>query len=123
MELPGVSASTPTPGDKNSEHVYFSAATPRDSASKPRFAANATDNGSPRSSKVPRRSNTKDGSASGDSEQLEKKEAKEETPTSFQITQLYRYATGYDYLLLAVGITTVSVNGVLFPLMAIVFGD
>ncbi|RLN60615.1 hypothetical protein BBJ29_005952 [Phytophthora kernoviae] len=42
---------------------------------------------------------------------------------SFKFTDLYRYATPYDKLLLAVGITTTAANGVLLPLTAIVFGD
>ncbi|POM64117.1 Multidrug resistance protein ABC Superfamily [Phytophthora palmivora] len=43
--------------------------------------------------------------------------------TSFKFTQLYRYATPLDKFLLAVGIVTTGINGALFPLMAIVFGD
>ncbi|POM70585.1 ATP-binding cassette (ABC) Superfamily [Phytophthora palmivora] len=43
--------------------------------------------------------------------------------TSFKFTQLYRYATQLDKFLLGVGIVTTGINGALFPLMAIVFGD
>ncbi|EGZ04677.1 hypothetical protein PHYSODRAFT_343061 [Phytophthora sojae] len=44
-------------------------------------------------------------------------------PTSFNFSNLYRYATTLDKVLLAVGIITTGANGALFPLMAIVFGD
>ncbi|EGZ05371.1 hypothetical protein PHYSODRAFT_342514, partial [Phytophthora sojae] len=44
-------------------------------------------------------------------------------PTSFNFSNLYRYATTLDKVLLAVGIVTTGANGALFPLMAIVFGD
>jgi ATP-binding cassette subfamily B (MDR/TAP) protein 1 len=46
-----------------------------------------------------------------------------EKSSSFRITQLYRYATPMDKILLAVGIITTGINGALLPLMAIVFGD
>ncbi|KAL4117730.1 hypothetical protein PRIC2_011716 [Phytophthora ramorum] len=44
-------------------------------------------------------------------------------PTSFKFTNLYRYATTFDKVLLGVGIVTTGANGALFPLMAIVFGN
>ncbi|KAG6615903.1 multidrug resistance protein ABC superfamily [Phytophthora cinnamomi] len=44
-------------------------------------------------------------------------------PTSFKFANLYRYATTFDKVLLAVGIVTTGANGALFPLMAIVFGN
>jgi ATP-binding cassette subfamily B (MDR/TAP) protein 1 len=46
-----------------------------------------------------------------------------EKSPSFNITQLYRYATPMDKMLLAVGVVTTGVNGALFPFMAVVFGD
>ncbi|KAF1315600.1 Multidrug resistance protein abc superfamily, partial [Globisporangium splendens] len=42
---------------------------------------------------------------------------------SFKFSQLYRYATTFDYVLLGIGLTTVTINGALFPLMAVVFGN
>ncbi|POM80904.1 ABC Superfamily, partial [Phytophthora palmivora] len=44
-------------------------------------------------------------------------------PSSFKISQLYRYATTFDKVLLGIGIITTGANGALFPLMAIVFGN
>ncbi|KAG6615799.1 multidrug resistance protein ABC superfamily [Phytophthora cinnamomi] len=44
-------------------------------------------------------------------------------PTSFKFANLYRYATTFDKVLLAVGIVTTGANGALFLLMAIVFGN
>ncbi|EGZ06252.1 multidrug resistance protein ABC superfamily [Phytophthora sojae] len=44
-------------------------------------------------------------------------------PTSFKFASLYRYATTFDKILLAVGIVATGANGALFPLMAIVFGN
>ncbi|GAB9477089.1 Multidrug resistance protein abc superfamily, partial [Globisporangium polare] len=71
--------------------------------------------------------NAESKSSSATSSKSQKKEAsannEDESPTSFRFTQLYRYATTFDYLLLGIGLTTVMVNGALFPLMAIVFGD
>ncbi|KAF1315590.1 Multidrug resistance protein abc superfamily, partial [Globisporangium splendens] len=45
-----------------------------------------------------------------------------EPPSSFKFTHLYRYATFYDKVLLSIGFITVTANGALFPLMAVVFG-
>ncbi|GLE06650.1 hypothetical protein PINS_up016044 [Pythium insidiosum] len=44
-------------------------------------------------------------------------------PKSFAFSSLYRYATPLDKALLVVGVLMATVNGALFPMMAIVFGN
>ncbi|KAF4314683.1 hypothetical protein G195_011529 [Phytophthora kernoviae 00238/432] len=65
---------------------------------------------------------TNSGSASSKKLDL-RKEIVHGSPSSFKFTNLYRYATPSDKLLLAVGIVATGANGTLFPLMAILFGD
>ncbi|GLE05342.1 hypothetical protein PINS_up014355 [Pythium insidiosum] len=44
-------------------------------------------------------------------------------PKSFAFGSLYRYATPLDKALLVVGVLMAALNGALFPMMALVFGD
>ncbi|KAF1315572.1 Multidrug resistance protein abc superfamily, partial [Globisporangium splendens] len=44
-------------------------------------------------------------------------------PKSFKFSQLYRYATLWDKVLITVGVVMAIANGALFPLMAVVFGN
>ncbi|GAB9476610.1 Multidrug resistance protein abc superfamily, partial [Globisporangium polare] len=50
------------------------------------------------------------------------KTSKEATDVGLPFSQLYRYATPMDKVLLALGITMAGINGALFPCMALVFG-
>ncbi|GAB9477936.1 Multidrug resistance protein abc superfamily, partial [Globisporangium polare] len=50
------------------------------------------------------------------------KTSKEATDVGLPFSQLYRYATPMDKVLLALGIIMAGINGALFPCMALVFG-
>ncbi|ETK76748.1 hypothetical protein L915_16906 [Phytophthora nicotianae] len=63
------------------------------------------------------------GTVESRSSNFETDSTKEDNSSSFAFTDLYRYATAMDKVLLTVGIITTGANGALFPFMAIVFGD
>ncbi|TMW60566.1 hypothetical protein Poli38472_000608 [Pythium oligandrum] len=64
--------------------------------------------------------NKKDAS---ESSSTQKDSKPEEPPQSFAFWELYRFATPWDKLMLFFGVCMAVANGVLLPLMAILFGD
>ncbi|GAB9476298.1 Multidrug resistance protein abc superfamily, partial [Globisporangium polare] len=59
-------------------------------------------------------------SSDGDDKKNKKKKGPKEPPMPF--SQLYRYATPMDKVLLVIGVLMAGINGALFPCMALVFG-
>ncbi|GAB9476612.1 Multidrug resistance protein abc superfamily, partial [Globisporangium polare] len=117
-------------GDKQDAGAYFRAETPRtgaggDESLKAKIGDEVMlDN----KDKTKRSDGTNRGSSSQSADTTskeggEKKDGDASPPKSFNFTQLYRYATGYDKFLLSLGVLMAACNGALFPMMAIVFGN
>ncbi|KAF1315606.1 Multidrug resistance protein abc superfamily, partial [Globisporangium splendens] len=51
------------------------------------------------------------------------KAAAKEKPPSMPLTKLYRYATKWDVVAVVIGCVMAALNGALFPIMALVFGN
>ncbi|TMW55287.1 hypothetical protein Poli38472_013178 [Pythium oligandrum] len=65
----------------------------------------------------------KTSSESGETDASTDKDKKKEMAPTMPFTQLYRFATTSDKLMLVIGVICAGINGSLFPCMALVFGD
>ncbi|TYZ61786.1 hypothetical protein PybrP1_000385 [[Pythium] brassicae (nom. inval.)] len=76
------------------------------------------DNDQPLTSPKKKSQTTKSGAASAAAATEEQR-----ARANFKFADLYRYASRWDLLLLAVGLVMTAINGALFPCMALIFGE